>query len=189
MHADRWTRICQLYDQAAALSAADREAFLTRACGTDRSLREELESLLAEDEPGGAFLEVPAVTVAARLVADDLPVLTGRMFGLTALSIYWVREAWVTCTARTTRCSDATSRSDPAGSLRRRSGPAGSIYGRSAVPRAAEPSARRRDLRRARIGGCPRSRARARGRRDSSSTDSARADAALRDRADCTANR
>ena len=81
MHADRWTRLCQLYDQAAALSAADREAFLTRACGADRSLREELESLLAEDEPGGPFLEEPAVTVAARLVAEDAEVLMGRMFG------------------------------------------------------------------------------------------------------------
>jgi serine/threonine protein kinase len=81
MRADRWARLCQLYDQAAALSAADREAFLTRACGADLSLREELESLLAEDERGGPFLEEPAVTVVSRLVAEDVEMLTGRMFG------------------------------------------------------------------------------------------------------------
>jgi serine/threonine-protein kinase len=81
MHADRWARICQLYDEAAKIPAAEREAFLTRACGTDRPLREELQSLLALDEPAGPFLEEPAVTVAARLVAEDVPDLTGRMFG------------------------------------------------------------------------------------------------------------
>jgi serine/threonine protein kinase len=81
MHSDRWNRICELYAEAARLDAVDRQAFLTRVCGTDRSLRDELESLLAEDDPGGPFLEEPAVTIAARLVAEDVPMQMGRMFG------------------------------------------------------------------------------------------------------------
>jgi serine/threonine-protein kinase len=80
MDADRWSRIEQLYHQVAALDGVDRPAFLARACGEDRTLRIEIESLLAEDA-GGSFLEELALTVAARLVADEVPVLTGRQFG------------------------------------------------------------------------------------------------------------
>jgi len=81
MNPDRWSRIDRLYHQAAALSGVDRAAFLARACGDDRTLMAEIESLLAEDATGGPFLEEPALAVAARLVADEIPVLTGRMFG------------------------------------------------------------------------------------------------------------
>ena len=81
MEPERWSRIEQLYHQAASLSVVDRAAFLARACADDRALQEEIESLLAEDGAEGVFLEEPALAVAARLVVDDIPLLTGRMFG------------------------------------------------------------------------------------------------------------
>jgi len=56
MNPDRWSRIDRLYHQAAALSGVDRAAFLARACGDDRTLMAEIESLLAEDATGGPFL-------------------------------------------------------------------------------------------------------------------------------------
>ena len=80
MDSDRWSRVEQIFHQAAALGGADRLAFLASACRDDRTLLAEVESLLAQ-EGGELFLEEPALAVAARLVADEIPVLTGRAFG------------------------------------------------------------------------------------------------------------
>jgi serine/threonine protein kinase len=81
MEADRWLRIEQLYHQAAALGAADRVAFLAHECAGDQGMRDQLEALLEEDASSGSFLEEPALAIAARLVASEIPVLTGRAFG------------------------------------------------------------------------------------------------------------
>ena len=81
MDADRWSRLEALYHQATALAGEERTAFLARACGPDRDLFAQVQSLLSESAAGAAFLEEPALTVAARLVADEVPVLTGRTSG------------------------------------------------------------------------------------------------------------
>ena len=81
MDADRWSRIERLYHHAAGLTVPDRATFLARECDGDPTLLKEIESLLAEDSADAPFLDEPALAVAARLVADDVPVLTGRMFG------------------------------------------------------------------------------------------------------------
>jgi serine/threonine protein kinase len=78
---ERWALIERLYNQAAALERSDRPAFLARACGDDRALLAEIESLLAGDDDDATFLEQPALAVAAELVSDDIPVLTGHRFG------------------------------------------------------------------------------------------------------------
>src|SRR5205814_338417 len=46
---DRWSRIEDLFHQAAELAAAERPSFLGRICEGDDELRRELESLLAVD--------------------------------------------------------------------------------------------------------------------------------------------
>ena len=79
--ADRWSRVEGLYHQAVLLDRAERASFLARACSDDQDLRAEVESLLDEDAGGDPFLDEPALAVAARLVADEIPVLTGRAFG------------------------------------------------------------------------------------------------------------
>src|SRR5262245_36022737 len=61
MHADRWRLIEQLFEEAAALDTGERDAFLARACGTDKDLRSEVESLLAADGMADRFLSTPAV--------------------------------------------------------------------------------------------------------------------------------
>jgi serine/threonine-protein kinase len=81
MDPDRWSRIQQLYHQALELDADRREAFLAGACGDDRSLRGEIESLLDEDDGDGVFLEEPALAATARLVGDEIPALVGGPFG------------------------------------------------------------------------------------------------------------
>jgi eukaryotic-like serine/threonine-protein kinase len=62
---DRWARLEALFDDARALAAAARAAFLDAECGDDAALRAELESLLAEYDRDPAFLDAPAWTAAA----------------------------------------------------------------------------------------------------------------------------
>ena len=56
MDAERWSRIQQLYHEAAALDDADRVAFLARVGREDQTLRAEIESLLTDGADGGPFL-------------------------------------------------------------------------------------------------------------------------------------
>jgi serine/threonine-protein kinase len=61
--AERWAALEPMLDAAIALAPNERSVYLDAACGSDRSLRSEIESLLAvlerqSAEPG--YLEVPA---------------------------------------------------------------------------------------------------------------------------------
>jgi serine/threonine protein kinase len=56
---DRMKKIEKIFDGALQRSAAERAAFLDRACGDDDNLRREVEGLLAADSRAGEFLEQP----------------------------------------------------------------------------------------------------------------------------------
>jgi serine/threonine-protein kinase len=64
MAADRWRRVEELFDAAAALPAGERAAFLSHACGADRGMRAEVESLLAADDKAAGFLDRPVMAAA-----------------------------------------------------------------------------------------------------------------------------
>ena len=49
MKRERYAQVKQLFIEAGKLSLADRESFLSQACGDDDELREEVENLLAHD--------------------------------------------------------------------------------------------------------------------------------------------
>jgi serine/threonine protein kinase len=76
---DQWRRVDQLFHEALALPAGDRPAFLDVACAGDETLRHELETLLASDEP--SFFEKSAVSAAARYVTPAIESWTGRTLG------------------------------------------------------------------------------------------------------------
>jgi len=57
MLAERWREIENLYHTACELEPERRRAYLERACGTDESLRREVESLLANEGMAASFLE------------------------------------------------------------------------------------------------------------------------------------
>jgi len=79
MPASRWRRIEALFDEAVALPAGERAAFLASACGEDLELRGEIESLLAADGRAAEFLAQPVVSAA---VAPLPPAtLVGRRVG------------------------------------------------------------------------------------------------------------
>jgi len=80
---DRWVRVEQLYHDTLARDEAERAAFLRHACGGDEALQREVESLLVFASPAQAFMDVPAIEVAAAAIESarmDRP-LVGRRLG------------------------------------------------------------------------------------------------------------
>jgi TolB-like protein/tRNA A-37 threonylcarbamoyl transferase component Bud32 len=64
--AGEWRRVRAIFEGALALAAAERDDYLTRACGSEASIRRQVEGLLASHDRSGGFLERPA----AELFAD-----------------------------------------------------------------------------------------------------------------------
>ena len=94
MDAERARRLEQLYHSALEHPKAERAAFLQGVCGADRELRQDLESLLAYDQEAESFIEVPALEMAARLMAvqqDQLRSVGGAIVGQT-VSHYRILE-------------------------------------------------------------------------------------------------
>ncbi|MEK7406979.1 MAG: protein kinase [Acidobacteriota bacterium] len=56
-----------------SLEPARRTAFLDEACAGDRLLRQEVEALLVHDDQAPEFLEVPALEMAASVLAGQEP--------------------------------------------------------------------------------------------------------------------
>ncbi|HWP44442.1 MAG TPA: protein kinase, partial [Blastocatellia bacterium] len=71
MESDRWRQIEKLYHSARELETKERGAFLDKACGGDEELRAEIESLLSYESRAEQFIELPALEVAATMLAKD----------------------------------------------------------------------------------------------------------------------
>jgi serine/threonine protein kinase/tetratricopeptide (TPR) repeat protein len=76
METSRWHRLEAIFDEAAALPAGKQADFLSRACGEDREMQREIESLLDADARAAEFLGLPSVGAAA-----PPPTLVGRRVG------------------------------------------------------------------------------------------------------------
>jgi eukaryotic-like serine/threonine-protein kinase len=87
---ERWQQIERIYHAARELDGSARTDFLVKACAGDESLRGEVESLLAQADLAGSFLETPAVEVAARALVRQDDGDTQETFGLPAVSHYRV---------------------------------------------------------------------------------------------------
>jgi serine/threonine-protein kinase len=69
----RWTQIKTIFNSATQLTGAQRDAYLSEACASDKGLRVELDSLLATYEASAGFLEDPALAAAGDLVEAAIP--------------------------------------------------------------------------------------------------------------------
>src|SRR4051794_19867393 len=80
MTPDRWEIITRIFNEATALKAEERLRFVEEACGGDRTLAAEIESLLSAHEGAGDFIENPIVE---NLVGEisEMPTLTGTYIG------------------------------------------------------------------------------------------------------------
>jgi len=72
METERWKLVDDLLQSALELAPERREEFLAQACGGDSALVGEINSLLTSHRRAGAFLETPAVEIAARAMAADV---------------------------------------------------------------------------------------------------------------------
>jgi len=68
---DSWQRIKEIFQSAQELKPEERSDFLDRACGDDKSLREEVEALLTADAGNDDFLSAPAYEFAASIIASE----------------------------------------------------------------------------------------------------------------------
>ena len=87
---ERWRKVEQIYVEAVERVGDARATLLEHACGNDRALRHDVESLLACEAATAQFIEAPALDVAAALltnVSDAEHV--GRTIGP------YVIEAWL----------------------------------------------------------------------------------------------
>ena len=76
MQVERWRQIEEIFHSALNVDESRRAAFIEESCSGDEGLRHELERLLAHHEEAGAFLESPALEVAAQALenpSDDAP--------------------------------------------------------------------------------------------------------------------
>lgn len=72
MEPERWQDVERIYHSALQCDGNQRSLFLEKACGEDRSLRVEVESLLKYAQRSEELFEAPALEVVARSLAEDL---------------------------------------------------------------------------------------------------------------------
>jgi serine/threonine protein kinase len=71
MKAERWQLIEELYHSATDLPDDERNSFLQAACGEDRSLLYEVESLIKHGSTHQSVLDTPAIAVMAKAIAAE----------------------------------------------------------------------------------------------------------------------
>lgn len=71
MKPERWESIERLYHAARERDSRERGQFLQRACGGDEKLREEVQSLLAQESQAEDFMEAPALHLAAKAIGAN----------------------------------------------------------------------------------------------------------------------
>ncbi len=81
MMTERWRRIEEIYQAAADLDPRERAGLLEQTCGTDAVLRQEIESLLAENGDIDATVEAAVRMEAEELAARESESAIGKHFG------------------------------------------------------------------------------------------------------------
>ena len=79
---EKWKKVREIFDAALRVEAEERREFVISACGGDRQLRAEVESLLSSLDSAESFMESPAVaTVAEAFSGNDKKLEKGHSLG------------------------------------------------------------------------------------------------------------
>ncbi|HEX6126606.1 MAG TPA: protein kinase [Pyrinomonadaceae bacterium] len=76
----KWQQVREIFDSALRRKPEERPAFVVDACGNDKTLLKEVESLLSSLDSAQSFLETAAVTDIAGALAPTLELKNGRSF-------------------------------------------------------------------------------------------------------------
>ena len=77
-----WQKVREIFDSALRRKPDERRRFVKEVCGDDKTLRAEVESLLASHDNAESFMETPAVAkVADVIVAETKRLEIGKCFG------------------------------------------------------------------------------------------------------------
>ncbi len=71
MNPERWKRVKEIFDAVVELEADERDRFLERECGSDSSLRADVNKLLSSSEDADSFLEQPAANHVASAILES----------------------------------------------------------------------------------------------------------------------
>ena len=79
---EKWPRVREVFHAALSRKPEDRQDFVNEACGADKSLLAEVESLLSSHDSAESFMETPAVAKVAGMIEADMHRLEkGQNFG------------------------------------------------------------------------------------------------------------
>src|SRR5882672_5374292 len=82
MTPEQWEQVGGLYRAALDLQPDERASFLDEACGNNKPLRHEVDSLLAAEGSAGDFLDAGGMKDAAKmLVGENSLMLVGKNLG------------------------------------------------------------------------------------------------------------
>ncbi|MGH9907476.1 MAG: protein kinase domain-containing protein [Pyrinomonadaceae bacterium] len=78
---ENWQKVREVFDAALRQEPEDRQNYLYQACGDDKDLLNEVESLFTSFDQSGDFMETPAVAQVADIIEGDTKrVETGTRF-------------------------------------------------------------------------------------------------------------
>src|SRR5687768_12277106 len=78
---DNWQKVREIFDSALRRQPEERLRFVNEACGDDKALLAEVESLLSSHDSAGSFMETPAVAKAAEMLESETKLEKGSRFG------------------------------------------------------------------------------------------------------------
>ena len=79
---EKWQKVREIFDSALRRKPEERRRFVLEACGGDKTLLTEIESLLSSFGSAESFMETPAVAkVAGVIEAEQKKLETGKCFG------------------------------------------------------------------------------------------------------------
>ncbi len=79
---EKWQKVREIFDAALRQKPDERRRFINEACGNDKTLLAEVESLLSSLGSAESFMETPAIANVVDVIkAEQNKLATGKCFG------------------------------------------------------------------------------------------------------------
>jgi hypothetical protein len=68
---EKWQKVRKIFEAAMRCRPEDRQKVINEACGEDKSVRGEVESLLSSHDSADSFMETPAIARVAAVIEAE----------------------------------------------------------------------------------------------------------------------